>query len=118
MCIRDRLGSFPSLANAKDMANYCRTGLHYAAAAGHTPVVLALLDGGAEVDYQDFFGQDTALHQAAENNHEVVIEALLRAGANRFLQNDDGCNALETAVGLGNRQAIQVLQTGGDGMCP
>ena len=56
------------------------TPLHWAAQKGHTDIVKALLQAGAEVDAKDEYGY-TPLHWAAESGDLATVKALVTAGA-------------------------------------
>ena len=60
-----------------------RTPLHYAASAGLSTIVEALLAHGASVVATTNAG-DTALHAAAGQGHTAVVTALLARGADVF----------------------------------
>ena len=53
---------------------------------GHTEVVKALLDSGAEVYHQNKYG-NTMLSLASAEGHIEVVKALLDSGAKVDLQN-------------------------------
>ena len=61
------------------------TALMGAANNGHTPVVVALVEGGAELDLQNTDG-DTALMCAAVWGHTPVVVKLIEGGAELDLQ--------------------------------
>jgi ankyrin repeat protein len=70
-----QLLTFETFALAMD-----RTPLLLAAAAGHAPVVAALLDAGGDPSAVDSGGR-SALHLAVDGNHLEVVELLIAAGA-------------------------------------
>lgn len=59
--------------NAKDI--FGRTALMYAASAGHTNIVLALLDGGADAQMKNVKG-GTALELAKARGYDDIVELL------------------------------------------
>lgn len=59
--------------------------LGVAAWKGHSETVRALLDWGADVNFQDTTGK-TALILAARWNHKNVVERLLQFGADRSIE--------------------------------
>jgi len=98
-------------AKADPNANSTDTGvssLIRAAEAGQLPVVKALLDLGAEVDYQNKFGQ-SALMAAAFYQHEEIINYLLEKGAKTELACGKGPTALLMAIETGNAKIVTTL---------
>jgi serine/threonine protein kinase len=69
------------------------TPLIAAASRGHTGAVWALLNGGADVNLQNYRG-DTALHAAAFFCHPDTLRVLLARGANLTLTNHVGMTPL------------------------
>ena len=65
------------------------TALHLAAWNGHRDILMALLEGGADVNAQDDKRQ-TALHRAAAGGHKDVAALLLDGGADVDAQDEDG----------------------------
>jgi ankyrin repeat protein len=59
--------------------------IHLAARAGHSEVVLALIDGGADVDRQQFGRGDSALLVALHQGEAATALALLERGADPAL---------------------------------
>ena len=70
-----------------------RNGLVVAAEKGHTAVVTALLDAGADVNKADKFGS-TPLYAAAGYGHTAVVTALLDAGTDVNKADDEGITPL------------------------
>lgn len=68
------------------------TCLHEAALAGHSEIVLFLIEKGADVNKQAFEAGDleTPLMDACENKHLETVEILLRHGADPHTCNVDG----------------------------
>ena len=73
------------------------TALVAAAHYGHTRIVRALIEAGAEIDEGDG-NSSTALNWAAYNGHRDVVELLLDAGADTSIP--DGVRDPRSAVGL------------------
>jgi ankyrin repeat protein len=69
-----------------------------AAGKGHTVVVAALLDAGADVHRADVFGE-TALHCAAGFGHSATVEVLLSAGARLDIRRTDGKTPVSAVSG-------------------
>eukprot|EP00808_Paulinella_micropora_P030475 g68739.t1 len=76
------------------------TGLHFAAANGHTAVVQALLATGAELNAVDKMGW-TALHFAGANGHTATVHALLAAGADVNALENAGHSVFDLAIVAG-----------------
>lgn len=70
------------------------TPLITAAMFGKTDVALALIEAGADVNYQNYEGS-TALHTAAFACHTEIVEALLEKGADKTLKNKAGRIAVD-----------------------
>lgn len=73
------------------------TPLHWAAAAGSTPVVKCLIQAAANVNATASDGS-TPLHQAATAGHLAVAEALLGAGAVAGVKASNGNSPLHCAA--------------------
>jgi ankyrin repeat protein len=69
-----------------------------AAVFGKTEVAVALIEAGADVNYQNNEGS-TALHSAAFFCRTEIVEALLDKGADKNLMNKAGRTALEAVAG-------------------
>lgn len=72
------------------------TALTIAAGRGHTGIVRALLNAGANVNHRHMYGA-TALMTAAEGGHLEVVESLLGAGADMDIESHTGRKALAYA---------------------
>ena len=70
--------------------------LHAAAAAGHVPGIVSLLEKGADVASLDSDGS-SALHVAVAMNKVAAIKLLLAAGSSVDAQNAEGDTALHFA---------------------
>ena len=97
-----------------------------AAEVGSTPMALALLQAGADVNIVDVVQGFTALMYAARGGHALLVEALLRAGADVNAADENGETALDWAqIGLfnpPNKVVIKMLrdatvETSGESVC-
>jgi len=73
------------------------TPLITAAVFGKTKVAIALIEAGADVNYQNYEGS-TALHSAAFLCRTEIVEALLDNGADKEVKNNFGSTALESVA--------------------
>ncbi|KAM9953254.1 hypothetical protein ACTFIR_008317 [Dictyostelium discoideum] len=64
------------------------TALHYASNAGHTEVVEALVNAGANINIKNKHG-DTPLHKAAGRNRLETVKFLVKSKANVEIENVD-----------------------------
>ena len=87
-------------------AEYSPLGI--AAANGYVEVMRELLDGGAEVDYQDRFG-DTALMAAVRSGSLDAVRLLLSRGAKVTLADAEGMTAVGWAERMGRRLIGEAL---------
>ncbi|KAL1515449.1 hypothetical protein AB1Y20_002074 [Prymnesium parvum] len=82
-----------------------------AAAAGHTGMLLQLLDGGAPVDAVDAASGGTALHAAAAAGHTAAAAAVLSRGCPLDRTDLSGRTAVQLAVDEGHRHtAVHLLE--------
>ena len=88
--------------------------LHTAADRGQDEIVKALLDAGADPNFQNRRG-NTALHEASKHHgNNKIVRALLDAGANPNLQGAGGNTALhEASMFLGSYGAVKALLDAG-----
>ncbi len=98
----------PPLVNAQDINQE----LIDAAERGDTATVQALLDAGADVNFQDDM-RGTALMDAAISGHTATVQALLDAGADVDAQDKDGLTALMGAQEHGHTEVVEILQKAG-----
>ena len=82
--------------------------LHVAAENGHVDVVHLLLEGGADVDKADSYG-NTALMNAAVAGYAEVVEKLLSQGATADLEGSGGQTALMKAAKANTGKCITAL---------
>lgn len=70
--------------------------LMIAAQNGHTNIVKILLEKGADINVEDYFG-NTVLHLAARSGHEKTVEVLIQAVANVNAVDEYGKTPLDYA---------------------
>ena len=85
--------------------------LLHAAGRGNLSGVLASLENGIDVDYDNGFG--TALYLAATGGHEDVVKALLAAGANVAYRGNGGVTPLLWAADYGRDGVVTALLASG-----
>ena len=78
------------------------------AANGDTKGLRALLNRGANVHLQNYYGK-TALMRAASNGHDACLTMLLDRGADVNLQDNDGETALMWAAREGHNACLKIL---------
>ncbi len=83
--------------------------VHRAAALGDLPRVQALLQGGADPNFEDGEGR-TPLHHAAAHGQMEAAKMLLRAGARREQKDRQGSTPLMLAKQAGHRQMAALLE--------
>ena len=83
--------------------------LHSAVASGVTESVVALVDGGADVNATQQGGW-TPLQAAAMHNKLEMVRSLLAAGAEVAQQADDGKTAIGLAEAGGHDEMVKLLQ--------
>jgi uncharacterized protein len=88
------------------------TALMLASQGGHSKMVEALLDRGADVNAQDAQGQ-TGLIMAAMRGHKQVAEVLLARGADIEAATSAGFTALMEAARWGKKDVVQLLLSNG-----
>ena len=100
------------LSNKADVSRRAQRGetplLYAARPEGHPQTVLALLEGGAEVNVADDFGM-TPLHGAAMIGDVDVARVLIDKGADVNRQTRDGYTALHIAAISGKTGFVQFL---------
>jgi len=88
------------------------TPLIWASVRGHTDIVYALLEAGAEVEYRLADGQ-TALMRASDNGHIEIVKALLEAGADVNATTERGMTALRLAELRDHEEIVELLKKAG-----
>ena len=93
-----------------------RAPLHYAAERGNRELVKLLVDAGAEVDAEDWYG--TPLHLAVKGGHRETVEFLIKARADvnrRYVQTQSGhsCAPLHLAADSGKVGTAKLLIVNG-----
>ena len=89
------------------VAQYRRTGLHWACEGGNLEMCQALIDYAADVNFADKNGA-TPLHWAAWNGHAEVVKLLLASGADKHLEDGDRETPLQ---GASNKDVQALLET-------
>lgn len=80
--------------------------LIYAVENGNHQVVLSLIAAGADIDYQDNYGQ-TALMWACMKNKKQIVELLLAAQADVYITDKKGNTALDLT---NNEKILNILK--------
>ncbi len=83
--------------------------LHQAARAGHRPILLLLLDRGADPNAAAPGSGVTALMLAANRGFSDSVRSLLAAGADVNARAADGWTALEAAEMIGDEVTLAIL---------
>lgn len=100
------------LAKGADVNSKRWSILHTAAVGSSPEIVLLLLAGGAEVDFEDKDG-DTPLHAAIRKRREDVARVLIDAKANVNARNQEGQTPLSLAIAEGLDRTAQLLVRAG-----
>lgn len=88
-----------------------RTALDLAIGNDHPEAVALLLQGGADPNQRDRFGDQTALHQAAHRRRGgPIIELLLKHGADPGLKDKKGRTPLDVAREEARKANIRLLE--------
>ncbi|HWS88280.1 MAG TPA: ankyrin repeat domain-containing protein [Pyrinomonadaceae bacterium] len=91
------------------------TALTIAAQRGHTDVVKALIDAGADLDIRNKEQGATALWLATvECRNADIVRLLVGAGADASLKSRDGDTPLQSATRRGCQESVQALGAEGD----
>lgn len=85
-----------------------KTALHFATGHGGCEVVKLLIRAGADLDIPDEKG-DTALHWAIFNRQNSIAKKLVKAGAELNRWNNERISPLNTALIVGNYEAVKFL---------
>ncbi|OXU17052.1 hypothetical protein TSAR_006359 [Trichomalopsis sarcophagae] len=83
--------------------------LHLAVARNHEAHVKLFLDYGADINYQDTFGKESALQYAVFRKFISLATILIYRGANLESANVDGMTSLHTALIIGDVDLIKML---------
>ena len=104
----------PSTATARDSEVSTSEGqaLHAAIAGGDNEMVRILVEGGADVDARNIFG-DTALHAAIDGENSKVVSILVEAGADVDAKNSFGDPVLHLAISEGDSELVRILVEAG-----
>jgi len=84
------------------------TELHRAAKKGDAKKIKALIDLGADVNYEGSSGC-TALHLATDGGHEAVVRLLLDNGADPTIRSSEGRTPLHSAARTGHPAVVRLL---------
>ena len=95
------------IVNAKNIGEW--TALMEAAGGGHTAIVQALLDAGADINVKDNEGGLTALIVAAALGQTDVVKVLLDAGADVNARDAVGETALRKAQESEQTKVVEIL---------
>jgi hypothetical protein len=91
--------------NAREKVKGC-SALHMAARRGNVLVAQALLEGGADIEARDKYG-DTPLHRAVKCGQAKMVAFLLSAGADGQVKGKGGQTPQQMARGERIRQVLQ-----------
>jgi ankyrin repeat protein len=97
------------MAENKSHGSTVVSGLRSAVNSGYRQRVLALLDGGADIDAQDRIGDSTALTHAAWLGRDDLVELLLENGADPNRREQHGWTALHIAIKHGYSGIVATL---------
>ena len=86
--------------------------LHAAIAGGDSETVRILVEGGAEVNAVDNFGEP-ALHAAIDGENREIVRILVTAGADVDAKNSFGETALHSAILKGDSESVRILVEAG-----
>ena len=86
--------------------------LHTAIAGGDSEMVRILVEGGADVDATNVFG-DPALHAAIDGENREMVRILVAAGADVDAKNSFGNPALHLAISEGDSELVRILMEAG-----
>jgi hypothetical protein len=104
------IAKHPEHVNAKSERRV--TPMHVAASAGHSDILLLLIEHGADVNGRDMHN-DTPLHRASEKAKLEAGQVLLNRGADIDVQNNLKHSALVYATAFGHTEfALMLLERG------
>jgi len=101
-------GVDPEVANADSV-----TCLMFAAKRGHTAVVKALLDAGADVNASDRDGKPLLMHAMDLDEYVEVARLLIAAGADVNAAMPNGWTVLQHAKDKGRTEIVALLKEAG-----
>ncbi|CAE7460306.1 ANKRD17 [Symbiodinium natans] len=101
----------PHRPEQKTQAAYELVG--YAVKGGHVDVARALLNAGADKEWQDAMDDKTPLAQASYKGHTTLARLLLEARANIGSVDQGGRTALMHAAGRGHVELVKLLLEAG-----
>ncbi|OQR99197.1 ankyrin 2,3/unc44 [Achlya hypogyna] len=84
------------------------TALFYAASSGRVPIVMMLVEAGADVNKHTSIGE-YPIYIAAANGHAEVVQILVSAKANVNKTKRDGDSALYIAAANGHTRIVEIL---------
>jgi ankyrin repeat protein len=100
------LKEYPATMNCRDYQ--WQTPLHICSKLKDTSIAQHLISKGAEIDFQDEFG-NTALHRALHLSNDDVADLLIENEANYCIPNNDGDTALHLAIKSKNTYLIKEM---------
>lgn len=83
--------------------------LRYACRYGDLQTAKAMIDQGADIDGEDFYGQ-TALHGAAQWGNLTIIQYLAEKGAQLDKRSNKGWTPLEEAKKFNHLKVVEYLE--------
>jgi ankyrin repeat protein len=96
-------------ADVNEKYKYHSTALIWACESGQTKIVKSLLDGGADVNIQNYYNGMTALMWAAQNGHTEIVNALLESDADVNFGDNHYRTALMFAAQQGHKEVVEAL---------
>lgn len=96
------------LENVNQVGNFGERPLCVAAVRGKLDEIIALVEGGADLNAQGELG-NTPLHEAVSQGRVEAVKFLLNRGALRSVKNDFGETALDVANFHGRKEIAHLL---------
>ena len=106
--------AFISVKGVDAIFDMHRTALMWAVRNGHTEIVKLLVEGGADLDSEDWIGT-TALMYAVATEQRGMVKYLIDNGANPNYKNSYGDTALGIAERNGYQEIIDILRAAQQG---